>query len=83
MSEEEESQYISEATATLQQHCGNAPGGWLGPWISQSHITPDLLQVQQCHTLGCTPHVCMGTQHKRIAGEGQIGNKVHLQQLGL
>lgn len=23
---------------------GQAPKGWLGPWISHSHVTPDLLQ---------------------------------------
>ena len=45
MSEREESQYITEATATLQHHTGKAPAGWLGPWISQSHVTLDLLQV--------------------------------------
>ena len=22
---------------------GRAPEGWLGPWISHSHVTPDLL----------------------------------------
>jgi allantoinase len=35
---------IQEATQTLASHTGLAPKGWLGPWISQSHATPDLLQ---------------------------------------
>jgi allantoinase len=34
---------IGEATARLTQGEGRAPEGWLGPWISQSHRTPDLL----------------------------------------
>lgn len=34
---------IAEATETLSREEGRAPGGWLGPWISQSPITPDLL----------------------------------------
>ena len=35
---------IQEATAVLAEHEGAAPKGWLGPWISESHRTPDLLQ---------------------------------------
>ena len=34
---------IAEATAELTRQEGVAPAGWLGPWISQSHVTPDLL----------------------------------------
>lgn len=44
MSEEEEQEYILTATQTLHQHTGVFPKGWLGPWISESHVTPDLLQ---------------------------------------
>ncbi|PIL18025.1 hypothetical protein P775_21630 [Puniceibacterium antarcticum] len=38
-----EAALIEEATAriTLEERC--APKGWLGPWISQSRVTPDLL----------------------------------------
>jgi allantoinase len=46
MSEADEHALITEATATLQKHAGRRPHGWLGPWISQSHATPDLLQEQ-------------------------------------
>lgn len=35
---------IDEATARLIREEGVAPRGWLGPWISQSRLTPDLLQ---------------------------------------
>jgi allantoinase len=35
---------IGEATAAIARHEGRAPAGWLGPWISQSRVTPDLLQ---------------------------------------
>jgi peptidoglycan/xylan/chitin deacetylase (PgdA/CDA1 family) len=35
---------IDEATAVLTAAEGKAPAGWLGPWISESAVTPDLLQ---------------------------------------
>jgi len=34
---------IGEATARLTEAEGRSPEGWLGPWISHSHVTPDLL----------------------------------------
>ena len=34
---------ISEATSRLTEAEGRPPEGWLGPWISHSHVTPDLL----------------------------------------
>ncbi|MBX9947022.1 MAG: polysaccharide deacetylase family protein [Reyranella sp.] len=34
---------IAEATARLTREEGAPPEGWLGPWISQSRRTPDLL----------------------------------------
>ena len=42
--EGEEAALIAEATAVLARHEGTAPRGWLGPWISESAVTPDLLQ---------------------------------------
>ena len=42
--EDEERALIAEATARLAGHFGKAPAGWLGPWIAQSHATPDLLR---------------------------------------
>ncbi len=44
MSETEEMELIADATQVLTKQQGGAPKGWLGPWISQSHLTPDLLQ---------------------------------------
>ena len=35
---------IAEATAAIARHEGKPPAGWLGPWISESRVTPDLLQ---------------------------------------
>jgi len=35
---------ITEATAIIERHEGRRPEGWLGPWISESRVTPDLLQ---------------------------------------
>jgi peptidoglycan/xylan/chitin deacetylase (PgdA/CDA1 family) len=34
---------IGEATSRLMEAEGRPPEGWLGPWISHSHVTPDLL----------------------------------------
>jgi allantoinase len=38
-----EAALIVEATQTIARHEGAPPKGWLGPWISQSRVTPDLL----------------------------------------
>lgn len=43
LAEAEERQLIAEATAHLARHEGQHPRGWLSPWISESHVTPDLL----------------------------------------
>ena len=43
LDEAEEQTLIGEATARLAKEEGRAPEGWLGPWISHSHVTPDLL----------------------------------------
>ena len=39
-----EAALIAQATAAIRQHEGKPPAGWLGPWISESLATPDLLQ---------------------------------------
>ena len=44
LSEAEERVLIAETTAALEKFSGERPRGWLGPWISQSPLTPDLLQ---------------------------------------
>jgi allantoinase len=44
LTEYRELKLIEETTAAIEKHSGTRPRGWLGPWISQSHITPDLLQ---------------------------------------
>jgi allantoinase len=41
--EQAERALIADATARLTQEEGRPPDGWLGPWISHSHATPDLL----------------------------------------
>jgi len=43
LSEPEERALIEEATRVLTAREGRPPKGWLGPWISQSPVTPDLL----------------------------------------
>lgn len=43
LAEPEERALIHEATAVLTHFGGRRPQGWLGPWISQSPVTPDLL----------------------------------------
>jgi hypothetical protein len=44
LNEAEERMLIAETTSAITQHSGRRPLGWLGPWISQSPLTPDLLQ---------------------------------------
>lgn len=44
MAEGEERAMIAEVTQAIEQLEGRKPTGWLGPWISQSHVTPDLLR---------------------------------------
>jgi allantoinase len=44
LSEDDERGLIADTTAALKQYSGQRPRGWLGPWISQSRLTPDLLQ---------------------------------------
>jgi peptidoglycan/xylan/chitin deacetylase (PgdA/CDA1 family) len=44
LSEAEELALISETTIAIEKYSGKRPNGWLGPWISQSPLTPDLLQ---------------------------------------
>ena len=43
MSEVEEAAMIAEVVARMTKEEGRPPAGWLGPWISQSPVTPDLL----------------------------------------
>jgi hypothetical protein len=42
---EEETQLIKEVTAAIVEHEGQGPQGWLGPWISESLRTPELLKA--------------------------------------
>ena len=44
LGEDAEDALIGEATDRLAAHFGKAPAGWLGPWIAESHATPDLLR---------------------------------------
>ena len=44
LSEADERALIAQATEVLALHEGKAPEGWLGPWISESRLTPSLLQ---------------------------------------
>jgi allantoinase len=45
LTREAEGALIAEATATLIEHEGCHPGGWLSPWISETDATPDLLKA--------------------------------------
>lgn len=42
--EAEEADLIAAATESIALGAGARPQGWLGPWISESAVTPDLLQ---------------------------------------
>lgn len=43
LGEADERGLIDEVTATIRCHEGAAPEGWLGPWIAETAVTPDLL----------------------------------------
>ena len=42
--EEGEAALIAEARDVIARHEGRPPAGWMGPWISESHVTSDLLK---------------------------------------
>ena len=42
--EADEARLIREATETIQRIGGTRPYGWMGPWISETLVTPDLLK---------------------------------------
>lgn len=42
--ETEERMIIERVTATIEKHEGRKPIGWMSPWLSNSSVTPDLLQ---------------------------------------
>ena len=42
--EAEEADLIAAATESIARGAGLRPQGWLGPWISESRVTPDLVQ---------------------------------------
>ncbi|MBN8535220.1 MAG: polysaccharide deacetylase family protein [Rhizobiales bacterium] len=44
LTEADEAALIREATREIAQREGKAPAGWLGPWLSESKVTPDLVQ---------------------------------------
>ncbi len=44
LDQESERALLSECRARIQSESGAAPDGWLSPWISESLLTPDLLQ---------------------------------------
>jgi allantoinase len=44
LSATDETALIAETTEAITRHEGTPPQGWLGPWIAQSSVTPDLLQ---------------------------------------
>jgi peptidoglycan/xylan/chitin deacetylase (PgdA/CDA1 family) len=43
LDETAETALILEARDTIERHEGKPPCGWLGPWISETELTPDLL----------------------------------------
>ena len=44
LDEAAEAALIAEVTRTIARHEGTRPAGWMSPWISNSAVTPDLLQ---------------------------------------
>ena len=46
--EDDERTLIDEVVSVFKRHEGNGPDGWMGPWISESDVTPDLLKEAGC-----------------------------------
>ncbi len=44
LDEASETALIREATSILTDAVGRAPAGWMSPWITETHRTPDLLK---------------------------------------
>ncbi|HZS53213.1 MAG TPA: polysaccharide deacetylase family protein [Bryobacteraceae bacterium] len=44
MDEASEARMIADVTRTLTKHIGRRPLGWMGPWIAETLLTPDLLK---------------------------------------
>ena len=42
--EEDEARLIGYVREQIERHSGQRARGWMGPWMSQSHVTPDLLK---------------------------------------
>jgi allantoinase len=42
--EEDEARLIAYVRDQIERHSGQKARGWMGPWMSQSHQTPDLLK---------------------------------------
>jgi peptidoglycan/xylan/chitin deacetylase (PgdA/CDA1 family) len=43
MDEGDERELLAHCRERIARHSGQAPHGWLSPWISESRVTPDLL----------------------------------------
>ena len=43
--EDDEARLIAEVTETITRNEGKPPRGWMAPWMSQSHVTPELLKA--------------------------------------
>lgn len=46
LDQKHEAQLIKEVTETIEAYEGCRPKGWLGPWISESFHTPELLRAE-------------------------------------
>jgi allantoinase len=70
MWEEDEARLIAETTATITKFTGKKPVGWMGPWLSQSAVTLDLLQeagyLYQCDWPLDDQPIWMRTRQGRI-----------------
>jgi allantoinase len=44
MTEDQERKLLQDCSSLIKKHSGKPPAGWLSPWISESLVTPDLLE---------------------------------------
>ena len=47
-SEDDERTLINDVVSVFKRHEGKGLDGWMGPWISESEVTPDLLKEAGC-----------------------------------
>ncbi len=57
LDEAAEAELIRTVTETIERHEGQRPVGWMSQWLSNSGVTPDLLQEAGYRHVAVTPSI--------------------------